>query len=935
MTSHHGIVRGLRAGTALLALCASGAALAQQAPATPPAPPATAPAEPETAEIVVTGFRQSLNSALGIKRSQSASIDVIKAEDAAEFPDLNLAESLQRIPGVTISRVNGEGRNVTVRGLGAEYTRVRINGMEAIATSGGTDASGGTNRGRGFDFNVFSSDLFNSLAVRKTATADVEEGSLGGTVDLQISRPFDYNKPTAVFSAQTSYNTLAEKATPRLSALVSTTTSDGSFGVLMSVSYEERVLKEEGANNTRWTFGGFNGGFSPASTIAGYTAAQINSSNLDNALFHPRIPGLSSYEIDQKRLGAAGSIQFRPSDSTLLTIDGLYSRLQGTREESSLGALSFSRSGTGKPQTIIREATIDANRNIIRGTFDNVDLRIQSRYDELKTDFYQVNANLEQKFGDRLKFVGMVGYADSSFGNPVQNTVTIDAVNTANFKYDYSSRFPLVVPGVDISQASTFSIINGTSEIRLRPQTVDNSFKNAKGFLEWKAIDALKLRAGVDYRDFKYDATGGQRVLGETVTPNLSAAQFASVVRQFTGFGKGINLPAGTPTGWTAIDVQAFMRLVDAGNNPFYAVGGVDVPAARGQFITARERNTGFWGMGEFDLGDSGIGIPLRGDFGLRYVKTTQDSTGYVSLGTTASLVPATRKYHRWLPSANLVFDITPNLLTRLAAAKTMARSNIAQLSPGGNLSVAGGSRTFSAGNPDLLPTESKNLDFAVEWYPTRGSVYAVALFYKDISSFAQSFSELVPYRSLGLPDSLLNGTTAVPTDVFTRSQPVNSPGGKLKGAELNIQQPLTFLPGILSNFGVLGNVTYVSANIEYITSTAGQTVTEPLLGLSKWAANGTVYYETKKFAIRGSVAYRSRYLTAVPSTEGQSYQGVNSSVNVDAQISYNINERLKLTIEGINLTDQFNDQFVDVTNRQSTITHTGRQFIAGLRWSL
>jgi iron complex outermembrane receptor protein len=167
----------------------------QQDTASPPASPAVAP-EPQVTDapplndggqdIVVTGFRESLSSAINIKRNQTATVDVIKAEDIAEFPDLNLAESLQRIPGVAISRVNGEGRNISVRGLGPEYTRVRINGMEAIGTTGGTDNSGGVNRGRGFDFNIFSSDLFNSLAVRKTATADVEEGSLGATVD---SRP--------------------------------------------------------------------------------------------------------------------------------------------------------------------------------------------------------------------------------------------------------------------------------------------------------------------------------------------------------------------------------------------------------------------------------------------------------------------------------------------------------------------------------------------------------------------------------------------------------------------------------------------------------------------------------------------------------------------------------------------------------------------------
>src|SRR3954469_10099865 len=353
--ANHKLRVALMVSAASLAFALAPAARAQQVPETndekaaraagsqttdqPPQSPAAAPeaavaAAPDEGEaIVVRGFRGSLSSALGIKRNETATVDTIKAEDIAEFPDLNLAESLQRIPGVAISRVNGEGRNISVRGLGPEYTRVRINGMEAIGTTGGTDNSGGVNRGRGFDFNIFSSDLFNSLTVRKTATADIEEGSLGGTVDLQTARPFDYNKPTAVVSVQGSYNDLRKRVTPRLSGLVTTSTSDGRFGVLLSFAYEERRLIEEGANITRWTYGGFNGGFNAASTINGYTLAQINDTNPATALYHPRIPGLVSYDIFQKRLGAAGSIQFRPTDRTLISIDGLFSRLDGTRKE--------------------------------------------------------------------------------------------------------------------------------------------------------------------------------------------------------------------------------------------------------------------------------------------------------------------------------------------------------------------------------------------------------------------------------------------------------------------------------------------------------------------------------------------------------------------------------------------------------------------------
>jgi TonB-dependent receptor len=805
--------------------------------------------------------------------------------------------------------------------------------MEAIGTTGGTDNSGGVNRGRGFDFNIFSSDLFSNLAVRKTATADVEEGSLGATVDLTITRPFDFRDPTVSLSAQGSYNDLARKVTPRLSGLVTTTTEDGRFGVLLSVAYEERDLIEEGANITRWTYGGFNGGFNAASTLPGYTIAQINNADPATALYHPRIPGLVSYHIKQQRLGAAGAVQFRPTDRTLISLDALYSRLDGTRNEAQFQAIGFSRGGSGKPQTIIRTGVVDADNNIISGTFDAVDLRAQSRFDRLVTDFYELTGNVEQEFGDKLKFVGLVGYANSAFANPIQTTVTLDAANTNNFKYDFSTRFPLIQPGVDISNPATFAFNNGTSEVRIRPQTVDNTFTTAKGMLEYTMTNAVKLKAGVDWRNFTYESTERRRLSGETVVQTLTPAQIAAAVMPFTGFGRGLNVPAGSPTGWIVPDLDKFAALYGIYSNPLYATGGIENASARGSFVTVDEKDLGAWGMAEFDLRDAGL--PVRGDAGVRWVRTDQNSTGYASQGASVNLVQAERTYENWLPSANLVVDVTDDLLFRVAAAKTLARAGIASISPGGNLSVSGGNRTFSSGNPDLNPTKSTNFDASIEWYPARGAIYSVAGFYKDIGSFVQTLSLSVPFADLGLPASLLTGTTAVPTDVFIVSQPVNSSGGKLKGFEVNVQQPFTFLPGALANFGILANFTYVKSDLKYLTNAAGTTfVTAPLVGLSKYAANGTLYYEDAKFSVRGSVAYRSRYLTAVPGTEGNAYNGTNETVNVDAQVSYNLTDKIKLSVEGINLTDEKNDLFVDETNRLNVLTHSGRQFNFGAKFT-
>ena len=204
--------------TSLLGIALSSPATAQDA---------NAPAA-EDQTIVVTGFRGSLNAALDEKRAANGVIDVIKAEDIADFPDNNLAESIQRIPGVSINRDQGEGRNISVRGLGPLFTRVRINGMEGLSTTGGADATGGANRGRQFDFNTFASELFNSITVRKTASADVEEGSLGATVDLQTARPFDFDEDlTLVGSVAAGYNDFSGSWDPKLAGLVSTTFADG------------------------------------------------------------------------------------------------------------------------------------------------------------------------------------------------------------------------------------------------------------------------------------------------------------------------------------------------------------------------------------------------------------------------------------------------------------------------------------------------------------------------------------------------------------------------------------------------------------------------------------------------------------------------------------------------------------------------------------
>src|SRR5690242_18735133 len=204
------------------------------------ASPATSAAEPSAeslSEVVVTGYRVSLKNAIETKRNADVMMDAINAEDIADFPDANLAESLQRLPGIALDRENGEGKQITVRGLGSDFTRIRLNGLETLTTGAASDSGAAPNRTRGLDFNTFSSDLVSSLPVRKTASANTDEGSLGATVDLVTGKPLDYKGRRLAVSAEDAWYQNEDTHNPRLAALYADQFFDNRFGVSMSVAY--------------------------------------------------------------------------------------------------------------------------------------------------------------------------------------------------------------------------------------------------------------------------------------------------------------------------------------------------------------------------------------------------------------------------------------------------------------------------------------------------------------------------------------------------------------------------------------------------------------------------------------------------------------------------------------------------------------------------
>lgn len=933
-------LRRLVCGASILALgvCAAGQAAAQTA----------APAS-EVEEIVVTGFRQSLGAAINVKRESVSSVDVVVAEDIAKFPDQNLAESLQRIPGISIQRDGGEGRAITVRGLSGQFTRVRVNGLEAIATS--TDGAS-PNRDRAFDFNVFASELFNSLVVHKTAEASLDEGSLGAVVDLNTGNPLaGKDGLTFVASAQGQFNDLSDDLGPRLAGLLAWRSEDGVFGASLSAAFTETDTLELGNNTVRWAqarFDSVNGVNCFTTPNSGGTYVPSAGCNAAALAFHPRIPRYGIVGHDRERLGITGSLQWAPTERTKVSLDGLYSRFRETRTEQWAEVLFRSN----ERSINVRDYTIDpATNDMVSGTFDDAWVRTENYLRKSQTEFYQFSLNASHEFSDTFRGSLLAGISKSDADIPVETTFVFDDRDAAGYRYDYSdSRSPLLTFGTSVTDPANFQL----SELRDRPSNTTNKFKTLSGRVEWDLSEGVQIEAGAVYRrfDFAVNAfvrdtvvcptrtTAGPDVVRGTITCTPSSVFGPTAVYGYaatSALSQTVKLgnagqPSGTTTTWIVPDIDAAAA--------FTGLYGRTANPDAGNIRSVREEDTGGYVQGNFK-GEIG-GLRFAANAGLRYMETEQSSTGLNS----GIEVTVGRKYHDWLPSANLAIFPTENIIIRAAAAEVMTRPNLGNLTPGGT--VDGFNYRVTFGNPKLDPFRAKAYDAGIEWYFAPQALASIAVFKKDIQSFPLGVTRTGTFASTGLPTSVINPSSPAASNVegqlWTISTTENGTGGSLKGVELAIQAPFSFLPGFWSNFGGIANATFVDSNVTYRVSgpaiapgggLQGADLDSTLYGLAKRAYNATLYYEAGKFSARASVAYRSGFIDNASGT-GNVFEGYNSSVNVDASVKYRVTEQLELSLEGINLTDDYRDRYTDKqANRNYEYNHFGRTFIFGVRYRM
>ena len=998
--------------TALISVAAlAGSVNAQDA--APKAAPAASSGD--STVVVITGFRGSLQSAISAKKNADNIVDVIKSEDIAQFPDNNLADALQRIPGVSIDRDGGEGRTITVRGLGPDFTRVRLNGMEALATTGGKDSSGGTNRGRGFDFSVFAAELFQQVSVSKSPEASMEEGSLGATVDLQAPHPFDYKGFTMAASLQGGYNDLSKDKGPRGSFLISNRWAGGKLGFLFSAAYSDKTEYEEGPSTTRWenaysassvdrflsysldggktfvpiaecTTAACNSGKTP---LGAPTLTDPNAIALSNAL-HPRIPRYGRLTYHQKRTGLTASFQAKPTPDTTITLDALYSDFVANRDEQYLEAISFSRAGTlststkdthttgGVPNMKVYNYTINGNGDLIKGTFDNTDIRTENRHDDLDTKFTEVALTVDQNVGDKLKIKAYAGASRSVQANPTQTTLTFDAYDVQGYSYDFTDmNHPIfnygTKNGCTVSQACYWSVsdkqtsdtssLGDPSLVRLRPNWTYNDFGTGSLSAVYSFTPDYKLEAGVQHKTYRFKTVqyyrndGSLEALPDNVTGspagNLSGgtahaaatlinSNLASYAQTITAFG----------TTWLMPDLQKFDDAIHYTCNcvnqygDFRLLQNTTKAAPSNQHAREDDDST----FVQLNFSHDIFGIPVCGNAGVRYVKTLETVSGIQVNKAGTSFTPVTDivSYSDTLPSMNITAEPLSNLLVRFAASKVMSRAPMQDLVPNGTLDLTAGTPTYSGGNPYLKPERSNDFDLNLEWYPTKDALISGGAFYKDITSYIQNLSYTGTLGDIGVTQDQLTAqgfSTLTPQTSATIKNFINTPGGILRGWEFNAQDTFTFLPWFFKNFGGVFNYTHVSSKIAYFTTASSTTgvVKANLIGMSPNSWNSTLYYSQGGFEARVSASHRDSYLTQLLPGSSADFQGKHALTDIDAQITYQINKHITLTFQGINLTNvPDSDSFdsyggalpgVNVPDAMLEYLKDGRQYYAGIRY--
>ena len=909
-------------------------------------------------EVMVTGYRASLENALENKRSSVNFTDSITAEEVGKLPDNNLAEALQRVPGVQISRTNGEGQQISLRGLGPSFARVLLDGMPVSAASeGSVDAQ---SRNREFDFDLLPSEIFSQLSVSKTPRASLVEGGLSGTIDMRAPRPFDFSEFTASYQAQGAYSTVSENIDPKASFLVSNTWND-TFGALVSFSTSERSYRTDGWSAQGWTSGlvtgnppaaGYSKGFdwnlpsvssaNPSTTAPGF----INESGLTNAeLANAQFPRLPRPELqigDRDRMGSTLSLEWKPSDAFSMNFDVIYSKLEADFDRYTNNMLvRLTGSGTNNPTGFgyltPSNVEIDSNNTIDHAVISGAKFWSENRVFQQESDFLHTGLGASWQIADNLKLEAKAGRQESDFRWRMTTYLLLSDPGTVTI--DIDDRIPEVQPSLNLADINNWDF----NTVRVQPRSREETNDNFALDLTW-GEDNRNLRVGALMNKFYRERLSFSSSVGTTqgsyLTPfgynggndistfNLSG--FAKPV-PVSYFGKNIQDNMGYDS-WAVADLKAFGNLMsydaldNAANLDFQNSGSFE------------ETNISAYIEGNYAL--DLWGRELRMNAGLRYAQTDQDLTGFIRLPSTPAAATnlfglrpddfgrntIKGDYSEVLPSLNLSYDLSESLVGRFALSRAMTRPSPSDIQPFTSLST---DAVVTQGNPNLEPYLSDQVDLGVEWYFDEGAVLGGNYFYKEITGFVERQRVPRPFRNAGIPlDTITDPTflAAIPQGLDTVllfNTPVNIDAVTyLRGAEFLYQQNLDML---LEGMGVSLNYTMLDSGEATIT------------GLAEDNYNAVVYYETDRYAVRFSYNFRADYVECTVNCGSTSpeVQYRNEAGYLDFSSSYNFEtwgKELTLSFEILNWLDEEEYSYNGYEDRAAVLNRPGRTFMLGIR---
>jgi TonB-dependent receptor len=962
------------------ASCLTGLAAAPAFAQTAPAAPATSNAD-TVEEVVVTGFRKSLADATNAKRDSIAFTDSVFSEDIGKFPDLNIAESLNRIPGVQLTReINGDGLNIAIRGLGPDFTKIVLNGSQiAVASSGRTDAQ---NQNRTIDLDLFPTELFTRLDVNKTPTASQLEGGVAGLVNMRSSRPLDRPGQHLTYSMQGGYQKSAGKWSPR-GALIGSKSWDvgeGEFGVLVGYAGVRSKSRTDGFETIGWTnastggssnfaCGGCNStfggnGFTWAPTVPANAGGGLTpGATVNDAFLLANNPGTTLQQLSDgllPRLGrqsySAGhrdrdsllvSLQYQPNDHADFYIDTLLG--QTDREFSRLDMDWVVRNSNFMVPTNVK---VDSNNVVTSGTFSNAQFFLEARPYHETNDFVNVNPGGSWRFNDNLKLEGQFNYSRSVFFREAP-TILINTPLNSGLTVTYDNN------GGDIPSIKTNANLNDPNlgwtfaggRVNIQNEKRVTSTKGTHWDLTW-GDERNYIKGGVAYDEASRTITaldnsdrwqqitcGGGGAFNPR--PNTQPACTGGAGSAITNAQLPSYLKPG-PLGFITVDYDKFKAATqyDALNDTAPFSTSAATAASSGEIT---EKNTGAYV--EFAGVASVMERDLRFNGGVRYVTTDQDITGPLSVPfpnvancspncvpNTLSFKTTSQRYDAFLPSFNAVYAVREDVNVRMSASRTLTRPDPSAMLPGATFSDPS-AQNANQGNPALRPYTSNNFDVGGEWYTGGAGYVGVALFQKVVTGFTSLGTTTQPFTALGIPfDSLTDLQKQAITNrggpnvaTVTVSQQVNSGSDlTIRGYELNWVQPLDFL---LTGAGFTANYTRVNQS-----GTGGVVA----LGVSPYTYNLTGYYENHGLTLRVSYNYNDAQISSGPNQNSVPVARLKTDAykQVDLSASYQLPWKYapQITFNAINVTKEKQRQTFQYDNAAFTLYDPGATYLIGIR---